>query len=43
MLQTGVLIKNLTTKIKEALDAPIDEKSDSEKLNNNLPRILLTQ
>lgn len=32
MLQTDVLIKNLTSKIKEALDAPIDEKSDSNEV-----------
>lgn len=36
MLQTSVLIKNLTAKIKEALDAPIDEKSDSEKVKQQL-------
>lgn len=36
MLQTSVLIKNLTSKIKEALDAPIDKESDSEKVKQKL-------
>lgn len=36
MLQTSILIKNLTLKIKEALDAPIDKESDSEKVKQEL-------
>lgn len=36
MLQTDALIKNLTSKIKEALDAPINEKSDSDKVKQKL-------
>lgn len=33
-LQTEVLRATLKTKIKEALDQPIDEKSDSEAVKN---------
>lgn len=36
MLQTSVLIENLTYKIKEALDEPIDRESDSEKVKQKL-------
>lgn len=36
MLQTKVLIKNLSDKIKEALDAPISEKSDSNEVKQRI-------